>query len=373
MPNLPVLHLVPRGETEACSFWRVWRPCTLLERGGYPAYWDYIKNDKVSDVLERFGAVVNQRVGWHDPNDGPAFVRAFNDAGIAVWCEHDDDVWHNRTDQLSESEMGFEDGTELTPAQNAQSVACYNGALVSTERLRTILGTVAPDLPVEVVGNYIDLEYWADLDNWERLPELRGVVTVGWFGGKRRDADIAPLAAAWAEVARARPAVRFVVQGYVPEILRAAVPDGRFYALPWLPVVPRADDPARVWYGVGLLNIDVACCSVADTLFNRAKTPIKIWEATLAGAAVCASPVLYGPYIDNGVDGYVCDTTGAWVSRITSLIDNAGRRRRLNAAMRERIAARYSLADNVWRWPAAWSRLHAEFKARQSRRVMVPT
>jgi hypothetical protein len=40
--------------------------------------------------------------------------------------------------------------------------------------------------------------------------------------------------------------------------------------------------------------VDIGCCAVADTPFSRAKTPIKAWEYAAAGAAVVATPALYG-------------------------------------------------------------------------------
>lgn len=367
---LPVLNLVPDDGTDGCSFWRVWRPISVLEGLGYPTGWDRIGNDRAGAVLHRYRMIVNQRAGWTDPADGRAFIDALHQGGLVVAQELDDDAWRNRDDQLSEEEMGVTSGVvALTPEQNRASTMLYDGVIVSTERLRTVLHSFAPDMPCEVVGNYIDLDLWAALlAGYERHPVLAGKVTIGWFGGQRRDKDLAVVAEAWRRIAGRFPAVQFVVQGFLPAVIKDVIPPARLHVLPWLPVIPKDDKP---FYGVGILSIDIACCSVADTMFNAAKTPCKLLEATAGGAAVVVSDTLYGPLVDHGEDGYVCETADDWERALASLVTNGARRKRMHAAMYAKVKARWALADNVWRWPAAWARLHAAKLEAERNRVWV--
>lgn len=357
------LYFVPRGATEGCSMWRVWRPVTVAQQHGARCGWVHYDDDRVIDHILGYDALVFQRLGWHAHKVGERFVRDLRAAGRVVLCEHDDDVWSNRADQKSERELGFKDGHELSPAQNRRSTRLFDGVVVSTERLRTIVHGFAPNLPVEVVGNYIDLGLWRKLLEGEaRHPKLAGKLTIGWFGGNRRGRDLAAMAEAWRRVAEERPHVHFIVQGYVDDVIKAAVPAERLDILPWLPVVPRDGLP---FYGVGLLNVDIACCSVAETAFNAAKTPIKYYEATAAGAAVVATSWLYGAAIDHGVDGLIANTADEWTAALLALVDDEAQRRNLQAAAYRKVDERWSLERNWWRFPAAWQSLAQAARARR--------
>lgn len=263
------LYFVPRGSTEGCSMWRAWRPVTVAKAHGARCDWAYMGDARASDHVLGYDALVFQRMGWSAVKEGQQFMRELHAAGRVVLAEYDDDIWTNRGDQKSERELGFEDGNELSPSQCRRSTKLYDGLIVSTERLRTVVHGFAPDMPVEVVGNYIDLGLWRELlAGQERHPKLAGKRTIGWFGGNRKGRDLAVMAEAWRRVAVARPDVVFVVQGYLDDVIRDAVPKERLEVIGWLPVIPRDGLP---FYGVGLLNIDVACCSVAETAFNAAK------------------------------------------------------------------------------------------------------
>jgi len=216
----------------------------------------------------------------------------------------------------------------------------------------------APEMPVEVIGNYIDVDLWRVwLADYPRLPQFDGVTTVGWAGGNRHSADLVIMAEAWLRLAEAHPALHFLVQGYLDPVIKAAVPADRLHVLEWLPVAPRDGKP---FYGV-------------DTLFNHAKTPIKWMEATLAGAACVVSAPLYGPVVEHGKTGYTATTADEWYTHLDRLVRKPRLRSRVNAAARKRIAERHALADNVWRWPAAWASLYAAaMDKRRAPRVLVP-
>ena len=115
-----------------------------------------------------------------------------------------------------------------------------------------------------------------------------------------------------------------------------------------------------------LREIDIACCAVADTAFNYCKSPIKVWESTLAGAAVCATPVLYGKAITDGVDGLLAETPAEWLAQLRRLVASKELRKTLRRNQRERIEQRHTLERNVAKWPDAWALIVSEFRARRA-------
>jgi hypothetical protein len=126
--------------------------------------------------------------------------------------------------------------------------------------------------------------------------------------------------------------------------------------LQWLPVEA---------YPLNLAQIDIACCAVADNAFNRAKTPIKVWESTLAGSVCIATPALYGQAVDDGVDGRLAETREEWLQALRTLVDDAQMRKRLRLEQRRRIAQQHTLERNAWRWPLAWQTIVDDFRARR--------
>lgn len=344
------LALVP--EKNACFWWRLGWPFHRLALAGYPTRYIMHDHPDVVAAAADFDLLIQQRISYTDLDQGRQLVDHIHRAGKLLVLETDDDMWVAREEQKSHAEMGVQK-PDATPEQRRASTLLYDGVIVSSERLRTVLHTFAPDLPCEVVPNAIDLDRWqAESIGWRR--NITDRVTVGWFGGDRYDRDVEVLAEAWREIAARHPAVHFVIMGHQAQPLVDAVPAHRLHAIQWLP--PNGA-PDRPFYGVGVAEIDIGCCAVAPTMFNAAKTPIKLWEFTASGAAVVGTPWLYGPYIEHGVDGLVADTKDEWVSALDRLVRSSRARRELRERMLVKVQERYSLAVNLWRWPAAWIEL----------------
>lgn len=364
MSDLPpsVLTLVP--QRDGCALWRVMLPYNRVRAEGFHCGYGLADAPDVAEMAVHYDAIIFQRTSWTDIRVGRAAVDGLHRAGKLVFQECDDDMWLARKDQKSHEELGLKQ-IEATPEQNIASTRLYDGVIVSTEALRSVVHGFAPTMPVEVVGNAIDLDYWAaGLQGW---PRQLGVTTIGWSGGDRRDRDFGVLAEAWRRVAAANQDVHFVIMGHQPAPLVEAVPEGRLHQIAWMPF---ESDGSKPFYGVGFREIDVMCCTVADTLFNHAKTPIKLYEATASGAAVVGSPWLYGPCIEHGRDGYVAETVEEWVYALSKLARSPARRKRLHAAMLAKVRDRWSIEANWWKHPRAWARL---FEAQAARpRVALP-
>ena len=362
MTNTPrVLSLI--GDENGCTLWRTWGPFTELQKQGVFAHWKH-KDDPelispafVAKVPANFDAVILPRLSWQDHEAGQRYIRSLHAVGMAVILEVDDDVFSSAIvgrQKATTEPLKLLEQLEQDRLDRIIVLQQCDGVTVSTPRLATVVRTLT-DRPVRVVPNAIDAPWWRDV--------LRGVrrvvppLTVGWAGGARYPEDLTAVAEAWHNLARRYPEVTFVVQGHMAEVLIDAVPEDRCRRLPWLPVAeyPRA-----------MVNIDIGCASVADKHFNRAKTPIKLWEYTLAGAAVVASPTLYGPAIEDGWDGLIASTAKEWETQLARLVESPDMRRFLRRAQRKRIMERHTLAKNAWRWPDAWASILADFHARQA-------
>lgn len=335
-------------DADACFWWRIARPYERLsEAGGFYAH-AHLDDTAVSNYAHLFDAVVLPRMSWElkDREKGRRFIDALHRAGLCVVYEVDDDVFSPQINARLRQTIQADATPEILEQRRLDRIAAIrlcDAVTVSSRRLATVVRTVVDDhIPVATIPNAIDATWWRQAVKGRRRT-ITGPV-VGWAGGARPGADIAAVAAAWRRVAQARPEVTFAAIGWQPEEF-GCLPAGRLIRLPWqdIDAYPRA-----------LAAFDIACCSVAPVAFNRAKTPIKAWEATLSGAAVVASPTLYGAVIEHGEDGLIAETADEWTDAILALLDDPAERKRLRRNQRRRVMREHSLTRNLWRWEAGY-------------------
>ena len=352
------------GDETGCSMWRVWWPFAELRQRGFIA--DSVHKDKSMDVLPlvaagRYDCVITPRIVWPQEGIGTRWINTIHKAGLAWIYEVDDDVFSprivDRQAGLFESEakkgkkqLEWERVERINMLQNC------DGVTVTTQRLKSIIQTYNPDVPVYVVPNAIDVKWFRlVMRGIGRVPQLEGKLVIGWAGGTREPSDLKPLVEARPIVAERYPHVMFALQGHLDEALVNCLPKERRVTLPWLPLdeYPRA-----------LINFDIGCCPVAPVSFNFAKSCIKWYEMTLAGAACVVSPTLYGREVVDGHDALLAETAEQWVEKLSILVENAELRSTLNRNARRAVVEHHSLENNWSKWPQAWAEAVDRFRSR---------
>lgn len=344
-----VLSLV--GDESGCSLWRVWQPTRTLRLHGYPCDWAFVRDPNFVDVpIGAYQAVVLCRLAWHwfERPGAKATLRRWRDAGIKIFFEADDDLF---TPFVTEQQLNRVDPTKSRAELEADREASQwvlrlcDGVTVSTQYLGSTVRRFTA-APVEVVPNAIDAGWFSQQQ--AGVQRTHPGLTIGWAGGNRPDADLEEMAVAWGRIARRYPDVTFAVMGHDPPVVRREVPPERLVRVPWL----HPED-----YPKGLVGIDIGCCPLQETPFNRSKSPIKAWEYALSGAAVVASPTVYGKVIGDGENGLLASDAADWEAHLAFLVQHADAREALSEALKADVLARWSLRKNYWRWPAAWHRL----------------
>lgn len=365
MDRMPsILALVPKED--ACSMWRVWQPFAELERIGFPAGWAWIQDVRTVGFYATCHAIVMPRIQWTDAGQKQAmrWVDQLHEMGVAVIYEADDDLFspaiHQRTRTIEDpNDDRTPEECEADRQARLFAVARCDGVTVSSQRLATVARQYT-DKPVEVVGNYIDLAWWRKVTDGAERPFSE--LSIGWAGGIRAEADAAEMAVAWGRIAARFPHVRFVVAGWQLKCISDYVPAERLTRLPWRHLTE---------YPLSFVGIDIGCCPLEDTRFNHSKTPIKAYEYGAAGAAVVASPTVYGKVIRDGRTGYVAETADEWEDALAQLVVETGHRQAIARRWQQEVERDYSLAGNVWRWVDAWARIIEDFKAGQSRKLVL--
>lgn len=361
------------GDRSGPSLWRVLQPFTALQAAGYPCGWDRKDAPGIGEIAPAFDGFVLPRMSWPPPQRriAEAWFAALRAAKRFVVYDADDDVF---TSQLSfrTIELGWAEGRsfaelEAERFQRIWAMQQCDGVTVSTQRLATVVRSYT-DKPVIVVPNAIDVPWFRRVLGATRRQHAG--LTIGWAGGRRPDADLAPMAAAWGRIAARFPAcpergtsrgVTFVVQGHVPAIVTASVPAERLVILPWMPLEQ---------YPAGLKEIDIGCASVAGTRFDLCKSAIKCYEYAVAGAAVVATPAIYGKVIEHGHTGYLAETADEWEHALSELVSRPALRSMVARRLLRHVERRCSLTANLWRWPQAWATIAESARERRGKLIL---
>ena len=89
-------------------------------------------------------------------------------------------------------------------------------------------------------------------------------------------------------------------------------------------------------------SVDVVLAPLVVDEFTNCKSGLKVFEAAIVGTPACASPAFaYREAIEEGVTGYVCETTADWERALEALRSDRDACRRMGDAARAYALERY--------------------------------
>jgi len=157
-----------------------------------------------------------------------------------------------------------------------------------------------------------------------------GTVVLGWTGLKDNLGYLEPI----------EPVIQRLAARHA---LRVSIATGRAYALDGVEVV---NHPWRLEEEIAYLHeADVGLMPLKDTPRARGKCAFKALQYMAVGVPCVVSPVgMNADVIEDGVNGFLADTPEAWEAKLERLIVDPDLRRRMGAAARETVMARYTHA-----------------------------
>lgn len=338
------------GDVDAPAMWRVFQPFSYLHKMGYSVGWGLLDDQEALVAASAADIVVLPRTAWHTRKIAREFVAAAHKTGKSVVYESDDNVFDTasyvirafETPRLRQKWIGGTSRARL-------SLMECDGATFSTPMIAARARAVGFERTIEIVPNRIDLRWWHSvLGNTRRdFPSP----TIGWAGGRRNQSDMTHMLEAWAAVAEKRPEVHFITVGHLFDAVGDAVGKDRWTHIPWMKMSK---------YPQAYKQIDIGCCPLAPSLFNACKSPIKAMEYAAAGAAVVASPTVYGMYFRENDGILLADSPAAWESALLLLLDDKGERDRRATQMLNVVIRDWWLERDVEAWPRAWASIHAK-------------
>ncbi len=211
------------------------------------------------------------------------------------------------------------------------ALAYSDRLIVSTPFLAEIYQYLAKD--IWVVPNCLESQRWTSLRSQRhQAPKPR----IGWAGAAQHQGDLQLLIPI---VQKLSAVVEWVFFGMCPLEMRP-------YIAEFHPMVPFADYPAKL----ASLNLDLALAPLADNLFNRAKSNLRLLEYGVLGIPVICSDC--EPYHSAPVTR-VPNNTQAWLSAIYSHLADPVASQQAGHQLRDWVLAHYLLEDHLELWQQA--------------------
>ncbi|QJW93385.1 glycosyltransferase family 4 protein [Frigoriglobus tundricola] len=260
--------------------------------------------------------------------------------------DFDDAVWLRD----SYSPKGFDDPKRA--ARFRATVTACDLVIAGNDYLAAAARKFVPADRVRVIPTCVDVAKYPVAEHGPG-----GAVRLVWVGSSSTLKGLERFAPTLSAIGRAVPGARLKL-----------VSD-RFAGFPGLPVercvwseATDAEEIAAADVGIGW---------VPEDPWSRGKCGLKVLQYQAAGLPVVANPVgVQAEFVRNDETGFLATTTDEWVHAVRALAADAALRKRLGAAGRHQVEARYSVAAGGTKWCAALADLVARVAAPRPARMI---
>jgi glycosyltransferase involved in cell wall biosynthesis len=296
---------------QANAYYRVVAPLSVLPSASWASY-----ATMTAAQVEAAEVVVCSRLGGRR-DDAAAFIRDWQARGVRVVLDFDDDyfgVWPKPPADPA--------AREALIASVAHAITLADAVVVANERLAEVFAA-RTDAPVYVSPNRVRADWWTP-------PAPRaGAPVIGLLGSSSHHEDWRQVAGALARVRREWPEAIVWCVGYLPDYLDGVATD----CTRWVSL--------REF--MGCVNAcDLILAPLADTPFNRGKSPGRALEAGLAGAPLVGSPTVYGPIL-RAAGLPIPTAPGDWYDAIAGYLSEPALREAHGRALQALVCGQYDV------------------------------
>lgn len=249
---------------------------------------------------------------WHKMPQRPFTVFALDDVVTAI----------------DPSSPFYKNFSPNTRSSLAYALARCDRMVVSTDFLADYYKNFIND--IRIVPNRLEMSKWLHLAPRKRLgPKVR----IGWAGGTTHQRDLMLLKEV---IEQTRDEADWIFFGMCPPEIAPLLSESH-------PFIPYAEYPAFL----ANLALDLAVAPLADTVFNRGKSNLRLLELGILGLPVVCTDI--DPY-HNSPACLVKNSVSTWVSALRERIHDPDAREREGRTMRQWVLQNYLLDNHLDEW-----------------------
>lgn len=307
------------ADYSGCGWYRMTLPALALRDKGWDVRADVMMADEDLDS--------NVFIGQRVCQDGPtALVRGMKTSDMPLIYEVDDDLL-----DLHETNLAH----KFYSQDNIQANVKAN--IIAADHVTVTNAHLAENLSkynrsISILPNYID----ASLLSVKPFRKETKKLMVGWAGSATHMIDADMASEALRSLSVPLKTIGWDLGGYLGM---------KSIHKPWR---------AQVTTYYKDLNFDIGICPLADTSFNRSKSPIKALEYAAMGIPVVASNV--GPYADFVTEDFgilVNNDTKSWTDAIQTLIHDETLRHEMSRNAKK-VASKHTIQAHIHKWEATY-------------------
>jgi glycosyltransferase involved in cell wall biosynthesis len=235
----------------------------------------------------------------------------------------------------------------FTPALLPMLHAVLEADLVTTatEGLRDYLLPLNSN--IRVLRNYLNEEIWKEPPIGRH--RNRPPIVVGFMGSDSHLPDLAQLV----------PVFHRLLEKFGNDIklkFWGGSPPSEIRTLPQVEWVPLAETNYAQFAGYFCeQESDIFIAPLADSLFNRCKSPIKFLEYSWLGIpGVYSAMAPYQGVVEHGKNGFLASTLAEWEKSIARLVDDESLRRNMGRKARQTVETGWLLSRHAHEWREAY-------------------
>jgi len=200
----------------------------------------------------------------------------------------------------------------------------------STERVADYVKRGATPRRTYVLPNLVRFDHYPQIE----LAKDPGRLNILWQGGQNHYDDWYPLRNALGNITKKYPQVHWIMWGVVYDWVTELIPPHRMTFQPWAPY--EEYKLRRVMVGD-----DINLAPLQDNVFNRCRTAIKWYEASVLKQPSATLAQETGPYADeiqDGKTGLLFKTPEEFEHKLSTLIEDATLRHTLAAGAKDWVS-----------------------------------
>jgi len=361
---------IPPGADCGVGYYRQWLPLNTAKKKGELDFrcnkftWGERSDESDNPMPEPSVEELSKDAKWADllyfsRNDVPQYIAQAGGLGDfhtkPIVLDIDDNVQATRP-----YNPGYRSFHPNSPnmAWNIKSLGVFDAITVSTENLKEYYSQYTDADKIYVCPNSLDWERrdksLAKKYTSELYKKDKDEIRIGWSGSAAHWENLKHIEKPIADILKKYPKATFYYTGLFGDLFQDPEIKDRVKTVSWAGLKDWSDRNVE-------MNLDIAVAPLADNMFNRAKSNLRILEFGSAGYPVIATPVEPYRTFEDGVEIMHATEKDEWFEALDELVGSKERREYFGNNLSKKVRKDYDIDKNYKIWTDAMKDIQKKY------------